>query len=98
MTTSELVKSTYSTSDGGNCVEVGRQADRVAVRDTKQAGHGPVLTATPKAWQRFLTPASRPSNSRPAMATGTEARPSSQEPPPPTVGALRYPCPRPAPA
>jgi hypothetical protein len=45
-------KSTYSTSNGGNCVEVGN-ADRVLVRDTKQAGTGPVLRFTPDAWRRF---------------------------------------------
>jgi Domain of unknown function (DUF397) len=44
--------STYSTSNGGNCVEVGT-ADQVLVRDTKQAGTGPVLRFTPEAWRRF---------------------------------------------
>jgi len=44
--------STYSTSNGGNCIEVGT-ADRVLVRDTKQAGTGPVLRFTAGAWRRF---------------------------------------------
>ena len=44
--------STYSTSNGGNCIEV-RAADRVLVRDTRQAGTGPVLRFTPGAWRRF---------------------------------------------
>jgi uncharacterized protein DUF397 len=45
-------KSTYSSSNGGNCIEVG-QAGRVLVRDTKQAGTGPVLRFSPDAWRRF---------------------------------------------
>jgi hypothetical protein len=44
--------STYSTSNGGNCIEV-RAADRVLIRDTKQAGTGPVLRFTSDAWRRF---------------------------------------------
>ena len=35
--------SSYSGSQGGNCVEVAGQDRRVLVRDTKQAGTGPVL-------------------------------------------------------
>jgi hypothetical protein len=45
-------KSTYSSSNGGNCIEVG-QADRVLVRDTRQAGTGPVLRFSPDGWRRF---------------------------------------------
>jgi len=49
-------KSSYSNSSG-NCVEV-TSADRfVAVRDTKQVGHGPLLEFTEAAWRRFLTEA-----------------------------------------
>jgi hypothetical protein len=44
--------STYSTSNGGDCVEVSK-AGGVLVRDTKQAGTGPVLRFTPDAWRRF---------------------------------------------
>lgn len=44
-------KSTFS-DNGGNCVEVG-QADSVLVRDTKDNGHGPVLTFSADAWRRF---------------------------------------------
>ena len=36
-------KSSHSGNGGGNCVEVGGQALRVLVRDTRQAGSGPVL-------------------------------------------------------
>ena len=45
-------KSSRSSGNGGNCVEVG-QADRdVAVRDTKDRS-GPVLRFAPEAWRRF---------------------------------------------
>jgi Domain of unknown function (DUF397) len=46
-------KSAYSSSNGGNCVEVGQVTRTVAVRDTKQYGRGPVLRFTPAAWRRF---------------------------------------------
>ena len=46
-------KSTYSSSNGGNCVEVGQATRIIAVRDTKQHGRGPVLRFTPAAWRRF---------------------------------------------
>ena len=36
-------KSTYSSSNGGNCVEVGQATRIIAVQDTKQHGRGPVL-------------------------------------------------------
>ncbi len=45
--------SSYSGSQGGNCVEVAGQDRRVLVRDTKQAGIGPVLRFPAKAWRRF---------------------------------------------
>jgi Domain of unknown function (DUF397) len=47
-------KSSLSSGDD-NCVEVGFAADgRVAVRDTKQQGEGPVLVFTPSEWEAFL--------------------------------------------
>jgi Domain of unknown function (DUF397) len=45
--------SSYSGSQGGNCVEVAGQDRRVLVRDAKQAGVGPVLRFTAQAWLRF---------------------------------------------
>ncbi len=46
-------KSSYS--DGtGNCVEVGGAASLVAIRDTHQGGHGPVLEFNEAAWREFL--------------------------------------------
>ena len=45
-------KSSYSTSNGGNCVEVAGQESRVLVRDTKDRT-GPMLRFAPEAWRRF---------------------------------------------
>jgi hypothetical protein len=45
-------KSTFSGSNGGNCVEVGQQAGRVLVRDTKDRA-GAVLAVGADAWRRF---------------------------------------------
>lgn len=36
-------KSGYSGGSGGNCVELAGRGGRVLVRDTKQAGTGPML-------------------------------------------------------
>jgi hypothetical protein len=47
-------KSTYSSSNGGNCVEVGQATRIIAVQDTKQHGRGPVLRFAPGAWRRFV--------------------------------------------
>ncbi len=48
-------KSSYSGGSGGNCVELASQASQVLVRDTKQAGTGPVLTFSASAWRRFVS-------------------------------------------
>ena len=46
-------KSSYSGSQGGNCLEVSdSQARRILVRDTKDRT-GPVLRFSPDAWRRF---------------------------------------------
>ena len=45
-------KSTLSTTNG--CVEVGFVGDRIAVRDSKQQGQGPVLEFTAVEWAAFL--------------------------------------------
>jgi hypothetical protein len=45
--------SSYSTGDGGQCVEVG-SGDGVAVRDTKERD-GATLAFTAQAWQTFTT-------------------------------------------
>jgi putative sterol carrier protein len=44
-------KASYS-NGSGNCVEVGNQAGRVAVRDTENRG-GAVLSVSAEAWQAF---------------------------------------------
>ncbi len=46
-------RSSYSGSQGGNCVEVAGQDRSVLVRDTKQAGTGPVLRFSAQAWRSF---------------------------------------------
>jgi Domain of unknown function (DUF397) len=45
-------KSSYSGSNGGNCVEVAAQ-DSVMVRDTTDR-EGSMLAFSPQAWTRFL--------------------------------------------
>jgi hypothetical protein len=45
-------KSTYSTSNGGNCIEVADRDHRVIVRDTNDRT-GPVLRFTPAVWRKF---------------------------------------------
>ena len=47
-------KSSYSSGNGGQCVEVARNlADLVAVRDSKNPA-GPALVFTPQEWRAFL--------------------------------------------
>jgi hypothetical protein len=46
-------KSSYSSSNSGNCMEVADNDSRVIVRDTKDRT-GPVLRFTPNAWRRLL--------------------------------------------
>ena len=48
----EWRKSSLSTTNG--CVEVAFVGDRVAVRDSKQQGGGPVLEFTAAEWAAFL--------------------------------------------
>jgi Domain of unknown function (DUF397) len=47
-------KSSYSGSNGGECVEVADGKQAVMVRDTKDSGNGPVLAFTASAWSRFI--------------------------------------------
>ncbi|MBW8792550.1 MAG: DUF397 domain-containing protein [Streptomyces sp.] len=46
-------KSSYSSSEGGNCVEVAAASATVHVRDSKTPD-GPVLTVSPSTWSEFL--------------------------------------------
>ena len=41
------------TGGQGNCVEVGRSATTIAVRDTKNREDGPVLRFDPPSWRAF---------------------------------------------
>ena len=43
-------KSSYSTSNGGNCVEVGTAPRTIAVRDSKDPD-GPVLAVSREGWR-----------------------------------------------
>ncbi|MGH3191221.1 MAG: DUF397 domain-containing protein [Streptosporangiaceae bacterium] len=45
--------SSFSGSQGGNCVEVAGHGRHVLVRDTRQAETGPVLGFSAAAWRRF---------------------------------------------
>lgn len=47
-------KSSYSGSDGGDCVEVAAGPDAVYVRDSKAVGVGPVLRVGPGEWAAFV--------------------------------------------
>ncbi|WP_405787017.1 DUF397 domain-containing protein [Streptomyces sp. NBC_01367] len=47
------VKSSYSTNDGPECVEVARTPDTVLVRDSKRPEHAR-LAVTPAAWSGFV--------------------------------------------
>jgi hypothetical protein len=46
-------KSSYSGSNGGECVEVAEVPGWVGIRDSKQHGRGLVLAVTPAAWAAF---------------------------------------------
>jgi hypothetical protein len=46
-------KSTYSGSNGGDCIEAADHDGCVLVRDTKQDGTGPVLQFGAASWRRF---------------------------------------------
>ncbi|WP_342744748.1 DUF397 domain-containing protein [Actinophytocola xinjiangensis] len=46
-------KSSRSGGNGSNCVEVGRAAEEILVRDTKNRTGG-TLNFAPGTWQRFL--------------------------------------------
>lgn len=50
-------KSSYSGTEGGQCVEVAAATAVVHVRDSKATG-GPVLTVSREAWAGFVGPVS----------------------------------------
>jgi hypothetical protein len=47
-------KSSFSGSQGGNCVEVARHDGMILVRDSKDHGHGHVHRFTPTSWRAFV--------------------------------------------
>lgn len=47
------VKSSYSTGDGGQCVEVAARCEAVQIRDSKDTSR-PALPVTAAAWTAFL--------------------------------------------
>lgn len=53
----EWFKSSYSTNDGPECVEVAFAPETIHVRDSKHI-HGPRLALTPQQWAAFLPYAS----------------------------------------
>ncbi|MFJ4792340.1 MULTISPECIES: DUF397 domain-containing protein [Streptomycetaceae] len=46
-------KSSYSSGEGGECVEVAEATSAVLVRDSKDKS-GPSLTFSPAAWEAFV--------------------------------------------
>ncbi|MDQ0992324.1 DUF397 domain-containing protein [Streptomyces sp. V3I7] len=51
----EWFKSSYSSDEGGACVEVALTPRTIHVRDSKNpADSGPTLQFSPEAWARFL--------------------------------------------
>ena len=46
--------SSYSGSNGGNCIQVATAANTVTVRDSKDR-HGPTLAFDSRDWQRFTS-------------------------------------------
>ncbi|WBO67005.1 DUF397 domain-containing protein [Streptomyces camelliae] len=47
------VKSSYSSGEGGECVEVAATSDAVHVRDSKDTSR-PALTVEPGTWSAFV--------------------------------------------
>ncbi|MGW4597915.1 DUF397 domain-containing protein [Streptomyces sp. NPDC004457] len=46
-------KSSYSSNEGGNCLEVATTPTTIHIRDSKTTP-GPTLTLSPVTWTRFL--------------------------------------------
>lgn len=55
MNTTELAwfKSSYSTNEGGECLEIATAPTTIHIRDSKNLT-GPALAVTPTAWTAFL--------------------------------------------
>ncbi|MFD8750315.1 DUF397 domain-containing protein [Kitasatospora sp. NPDC059577] len=48
------IKSSYSSNEGGQCIEVAETPDVVHVRDSKDKS-GPQLAFEPAAWEAFVS-------------------------------------------
>ncbi|WP_328632586.1 DUF397 domain-containing protein [Streptomyces sp. NBC_00356] len=48
------IKSSYSDSQGGECLEVAHAPTRIHVRDSKLGPQGPTFTTAASAWNAFL--------------------------------------------
>ncbi|MEU6141553.1 DUF397 domain-containing protein [Streptomyces sp. NPDC047081] len=62
MNTEQLAwfKSSYSSGEGGECLEVAVTPTTIHLRDSKQpTGTGPHLTLSPSTWAAFLTSVSK---------------------------------------
>jgi hypothetical protein len=46
-------KSSYSTSEGGECLEIAARPETILIRDSKNLT-GPTLAVTPTTWTAFL--------------------------------------------
>lgn len=58
MTDRSWRKSSYSGGSGGNCVEVGKAADGVGIRDTKRRD-GVELRFSASAWRKYVASVKR---------------------------------------
>ncbi|MGW0609978.1 DUF397 domain-containing protein [Streptomyces sp. NPDC002788] len=60
MNTSELawIKSSYSSSGDGDCLEIATHPHTIHIRDSKNK-QGPQLALSPTAWAAFLTHATK---------------------------------------
>ncbi|WP_225849071.1 DUF397 domain-containing protein [Streptomyces sp. HPF1205] len=47
-------KSSYSGTNGGDCVEVATTPNAIYVRDSKTAGNGPILRVDRAQWAAFV--------------------------------------------
>lgn len=47
-------KSSYSGSEGGNCIEVAYEPTTIHIRDSKTEDTAPHITVAPDAWTAFL--------------------------------------------
>jgi hypothetical protein len=52
-------KSSYSGSEGGNCIEVAAHPAAIHIRDSKVPA-GDILTVSPGTWTEFLSRVTRP--------------------------------------